>query len=56
MSKAKLDRQQRALERLTAKIGEQMSRNHSIHFSDRMEYNRLKDILAKAGRTHEGRI
>lgn len=56
MAQSKLDKQQKALERLTANIAESMSVGRSVTFSQRMEYNKLKDVLSKAGRTHEGKL
>jgi hypothetical protein len=56
MAQSKLDKQQKALEYLTAKIAAIMSSGGQPNQQDRMEYNKLKSVLAKAGRTHEGRI
>ena len=56
MAQSKLDKQQKALEKLTATIAESMSNGREPTFSQRQEYNKLKVILTKAGRTHEGRI
>jgi hypothetical protein len=56
MAQSKLDKQQKALERLTSKIADDLANSRTPTFSDRQEYNKLKGVLAKAGRTHEGRI
>jgi hypothetical protein len=56
MTRGKIGRQQRALERLTADIASDMAVGRRITFSQRMEYNSLKDSVSRAGLTHPGRI
>lgn len=56
MAQSKLDKQEKALQRLTRQIAEDMGNGRSPTFGQRQEYNKLKSVLSKAGRTHDGSI
>lgn len=56
MSGPKIKRQKAALERLTSQIAESLSCGKGPTFSQRQEYNKLKDVLSKQGITHPGRL